>query len=232
MPEHFSLQAFPCRKPSPVPPYTNRMAELLRCVFSNPPYAVKAEWRPMLREEVRPRRTRAWRSMYSPALDLAIGPFATDRPYVDEYDLMVTRSKSMLLDMFRCFKLNLREFGSSYPAGAFTRIWRLNPNSRCFLAIEIERRNRSMKYLEGSMFNSSAYGRIGILVAWDQSRLDDLLRAREHFTYLGALRKNTFNTENLLILNKEQFSQSLERAAERSERRGRRELRRTGCRRQ
>jgi hypothetical protein len=90
------------------------------------------------------------------------------------------------------------------------------------VAIEIERRNRSLKYPNGSMFNSSAFGRIGIVVAWDQGRLEDLLRARENFAYLGDLRKNTFNTENLFILSKDQFARSVERAAERVEPQGRR----------
>lgn len=231
MAEDILLRAFPCRRPSPVPSYTNRMAELLTHVFSNPPYPVKAEWRPMLREEVRPWRRCARRSMYSPAIDLAVGPFAVDRQYIDEYDLMVTWSRSMLLEMLRYFKLNLRDFRSNYPAAAFDQIWRLNPNSRCFLAVEIERRNRSMKYLNGSVFNSSAFGRIGIVVAWDQDRLEDLLRARENFEYLGDLRKNTFNTNNLLILNKDQFARSVERAAERAEHQGRRKPRRPGRRR-
>jgi hypothetical protein len=221
------LPVFNGRGYSPVPLYTNRMAGLLRLVFSNPPYPVEAEWRPMLREEVRRWRGLASSLMYSPAIDLAVGPFATDRQYVDEFDLMVAWSRDLLLEMVRYFKLNLREFRSHYPAAAFKQMWRLNPNSRCFLAIEIERRNRSMKYLEGSMFNPSVFGRIGVLVAWDRDRLRDLLRARENFVYFNDLGKNSFRTENLLILDRDQFAQSLERAAQSREQKGRRKSRRS-----
>ena len=151
--------------PSPVRSYTNHIGGLLRLIYCNPPYQVKAEWRPMLKEEVRTRRPSARRIMYSPAIDLAVGPFATHRRYVEEYDLMANCSAGLLRELLRCFRRNLRSFESYFPAPTFDQLCNLNPNSRCFLAIEIERGNPSMKYLMGTTFNASSLGRIGIVVA-------------------------------------------------------------------
>jgi hypothetical protein len=125
------------------------MVDHLRLIFCNPPYKIKTEWRPMLREEVQVGSIRDRRIMYSPAIDLAVGPFATHRQYIEEYDQMVRWSADMLHEMLRCFKRNLRNFQSSFPAPTFDQLCSLNPNSRCFLAIEIERGIPVMKYFDG-----------------------------------------------------------------------------------
>lgn len=212
-PENRLLQAFPCRYRSPVAPFTNHMADLLRYIYCDPPYKIKTEWRPMLREEVRTRSCRNRRIMYSPAIDLAVGPFATHRQYIEEYDQMVNWSADMIYEMLRCFRRNLQKLPSSFPAPTLDQLCSLNPNSRCFLAIEIERGNPSIKYLMGSTFNASSLGRIGIIVAWDQPRLDDLLRAREYFLNLSNAGKNSFNMNNLIMLDKDQFARTLEQTA-------------------
>lgn len=167
----------------------------------------------MLREEVRVGSIGARRIMYSPAIDLAVGPFATHRQYIEEYDQMASWSADMLLEMLRCFKRNLRKFQSYFPAPTLDHLCTLNPNSRCFLAIEIERGNPSMKYLMGSTFNASSLGRVGIVVAWNQRRLEDLLRGREYFLNLENAGKNSFNTNNLLFLGRDQLARILERTA-------------------
>jgi hypothetical protein len=212
-PNHRLLQTFHFCQQSPVNQFTNHIGELLRHIFVNPPYEVKAEWRPMLREEVRIRRAHFRRIMYSPAIDLAVGPFATHRQCIEEYDQMVGWSADMLYEMLQCFRRNLRKFQSRYPAPSVDQLCALNPNSRCFLAIEIERANPSMKYLMGTTFNASSFGRIGIIVAWDQRRLEDLLSAREHFYNLNSWGKNSFNTNNLLFLGRDQLARILERRA-------------------
>jgi hypothetical protein len=70
-----------------------------------------------------------------------------------------------------------------------------------------------MKYLMGSMFHASALGRIGIVVAWDQRRLRDLMRGREYFLELKSHDKNSFNTTNLLTLSRDQLTEVLEETA-------------------
>lgn len=205
-------QAFPCRL-SPVVPFTNHIAKLLRSIYVDPPYKIKTEWRPMLREEVRFGSARARRIMYSPAIDLAVGPFATHRPLVEEYDQMVTSSTDMLFEMLRSFARNLGRFQSRFPPPRFDQLASLNPNARCFLAIEIEKGNRSVKYLMGSTLNASSLGRIGIVVAWDQPRLDDLLREREYLSNLETAGKNSFNTGNSLFLRRHQLTRIIARHA-------------------
>jgi hypothetical protein len=137
------IQGFPGHRLSQVAPFTNRIAGQLRLIFSNPPYEVRTEWQPMQREEVRAQHFYDFRArrMYSPAIDLAIGPFAIHRPYVEEYGLMATRSAKMLRSMLQCFKENIRQFYSEYPAPTLKQLCTLNPNSRCFIAFEIEKGN-------------------------------------------------------------------------------------------
>lgn len=202
----------PGHRLSQVAPFTNHIAGQLSLIYSNPPYAMRTEWQPMQREEVRAQRFNDFRArrMYSPAIDLAIGPFATHRPYVEEYDRMAAGSAKMLKRMLQCFKENIRQFYSEYPAPTLNQLCTLNPNSRCFMAIEIERGNTSIKYLMGSMFHASALGRIGIVVAWDQRRLRDLMWGREYFLELKSHDKNSFNTTNLMMLSRDQLTSVLE----------------------
>lgn len=145
---------------------------------------------------MRPPRIRT-QVMYSPAIDLAVGPFAISRSYVAQYDRMAQWSADMLGGMLRAFERNLRKFDSRYTAPSLERLCALNMNARCFLAIEIERGNASVRYLTGSTFNASALGGVGIVVAWDRHRLADLLRAREYFSNSGEIGKNTFDTGNM-----------------------------------
>jgi hypothetical protein len=209
---HGRSQHLICQQLSPVATYTGSVARLLRQFFVDSKYRVIPEWRPMLRDEVRSPRTRT-QVMYSPAIDLAVGPFAISRSYVAEYDRMAQWSADMLGGMLRAFERNLRKFDSRYTAPSLERLCTLNMNARCFLAIEIERGNASVKYLMGSTFNASALGRVGIVVAWDRHRLADLLRAREYFSNLGEIGKNTFDTGNMLFLSKEQVIRVLTRHA-------------------
>ena len=165
----------------------------------------------MLREEVRPMRTRAHRLMYGPVIDLAVGPFATEQRQIAEYDRMAKQSAAMLASLLRCYRRNLRQFGSNLPAPTLRHLSRLNRNSRCFLAIEIEKGNTNMKYLTGSTVHAAALGRVGILVAWNEERAQDLLSVREYFAALKSWGKNITDPDNLLILTRDQIRETLER---------------------
>jgi hypothetical protein len=149
--------------------------------------------------------------MYSPAIDLAVGPFATHQRFINEYDQMVYCSSDMIEAMLKCYRVNLRRFWSEFEAPPFEQLCRLNQNARCFMAIEIEKGNQSLKYLIGSAINASALGRIGIVLAWNQCRLNGLLRGREFLSYMKQLDKNSFDTTNLLFLSKDQFIRLIER---------------------
>jgi len=202
------------RQRSPVQPVTQQIAALLEIIYGDSEQ-VKSEWRAMLRDEVGVRRHGASRRhrMYAPAIDLAVGPFATHRQFIWEYDELIDHSAGMIEAMLCCYRGNLRRFESVFAAPPFGQLCTLNQNARCFLAIEIEKGNQSLKYLIGSSINASALGRIGIVLAWDQCRLGDLLRGREFLSYMKQLDKNSFDTNNLLFLSKEQFIRVLERRA-------------------
>lgn len=207
----------------PYPPYnrctqvryfTNHLAHLLSIIYRDPHRPVRAEWRAMLREEVMSARRLQRRVMYGPVIDLAVGPFATEQRYVSEYDCMARESAAMLTSLLRCYRHNLRKFGSNLPAPTLRQLSTLNRNSRCFLAIEVERGNANMKYLTGSTVHAAALGRVGVLVAWDEERAQDLLSVREYFAALKGWGKNITDPDNLLIVTSDQISEALERTAQ------------------
>jgi hypothetical protein len=153
------------------------------------------------------------KGMYSPIIDVAVGPFATHRQCVWDYDRMTKTFGGLISKMLSFYARNLRTFGSDYPPQDFHEVSGRNQNARCFMAIEIEKGNPDLKYLMGSMINASALGRIGILVAWNHCRLSSLLRLRESFLYMNELGKNSFDTTNLIFLGKDQFMRVLGRFA-------------------
>lgn len=208
------LSALPYCRAAQVRPFTNHLASLLSVIYCDPPWVVKTEWRAMLREEVRSVRMRERRVMYGPVIDLAVGPFATEQRHVSEYDRMARQSAAMLSSLLRLYRHNLRRFGSNLPAPTLRQLCRLNRNSRCFLAVEIEKGNTNMKYLTGSTVHAAALGRIGVLVAWDEERAQDLLSVREYFATLKSWGKNITDPDNLLIVTRDQIKDALERIAQ------------------
>ncbi|MBC7932653.1 MAG: hypothetical protein H7Z38_18995 [Rubrivivax sp.] len=185
-----------------VPAYTTQLATILRRIFVGRRQVVM-EWGAMRRDEIWAPGTRH-RVMYAPEVDLAVGPFAALRGYVNAYDRMVARHAEMLEAMLRAFQKNLRSFGSSYSSPDLESLCSHNLNARCFMAVEIERGNAKMKYLIGSLTNAATLGRVGVVVAWDWVRMNDLLRAREYLAEMGAAGKNTLSTRNVLILGRNQ----------------------------
>jgi hypothetical protein len=201
----------PYYRPTQVRPFTNHLANLLSVIYRDPPRPVKTEWRAMLREEVRSVRGSERRVMYGPVIDLAVGPFATGQRYVSEYDRMAEQSVAMLASLLRLYRHNLRRFGSNLPAPTLRQLCTLNRNSRCFLAVEVEKGNANMKYLTGSTVHAAALGRVGVLVAWDEGRARDLLSVREYFAALKSYGKNITDPDNLLVVTRCQIKRTLER---------------------
>lgn len=149
------------------------------------------------------------RALYSPRLDAAVGPFATQRTYIDEYDKMVCDCEPLLNSLFDAHRRNLREHGQSDGCVDFVRLCNRNQNARCFLAIEIEN-FVSRKHLMGGAINAAALGRIGMAVAWDREKLRAFVRMRSYLLFLAEVGKNTFDPSNLLILSKEQVMDALD----------------------
>jgi hypothetical protein len=200
--ERRSIDPFTGASSSPVPAYTTQLATALRRVFVGRRQVI-IEWGAMRRDEIWVPGIRH-RIMYAPEVDLAVGPFAALRGYVTAYDRMAGRYAEMLKAMLRAFQRNLRSFGSSYSSPDLESMCSHNLNARCFMAVEIERSNPKIKYLIGSLGNAATLGRVGVVVAWDRVRLNDLLRTREYLEEMGAARKNALSVRNVLILDRHQ----------------------------
>lgn len=160
------------------------------------------------------------RPIYSPNVDIAVGPFAIEERYEDEYERMVNSYRWLIdtwIDMFR----------QNWQSVIGDRDWRVSPipsgyrdfighsanrNARCFIAIEVENKN-SRKHLMGSIINAGALGRVGILVAWQEEVLRAAIRMREYFDFLQEAEKRTFNMSDVIVLSRNQLAASLGRVS-------------------
>ncbi|MEM3713962.1 MAG: hypothetical protein QXF82_03325 [Nitrososphaeria archaeon] len=147
---------------------------------------------------------------YSPRVDIAVGPFAYgDKQYIQEYDKLTNISRELLNKFFNLFRENSKNFSfcSEIPTDC-NELNKINQNARCFMAIEIEK-SGSRKHRIGDIVNACSLGRVGIIIAWDLSVLRSFLKITEYFSFLKGKRKPTYETRNLVIVSKEQFSESL-----------------------
>src|SRR5258706_16144771 len=113
---------FPPR--SAIREYQDALVLKLSRVFRHSP--VLAEWAAMTDE----------RGLYSPRLDAAVGPFATDRNCIEDYNRLVRRHLPLLRSLFDMHRENLRSHGEPDNHFGFDDICSRNLNSRCFLAFE------------------------------------------------------------------------------------------------
>ena len=72
--------------------------------------------------------------------------------------------------------------------------------------MEIEK-SEKRKYMLGDIINACSLGRIGIIIAWDCSVLKSFLRITEYLGFLKGKRKPTYETRNLIIISKDQFTE-------------------------
>ena len=91
---------------------------------------------------------------------------------------------------------------------SFDAIASFNENARCLLCIEVEA-SGTRKHCLGDLVNASALGRIGLLIARSQKVLRIFVRQRVYLRYLADVGKNTFKTNNALVLTEEQLDESL-----------------------
>jgi hypothetical protein len=76
------------------------------------------------------------------------------------------------------------------------------------LCIEIED-SGSRKHCLGNLVNASALGRIGLLIARSEKILRTFVRQRVYLRFLANVEKNSFRTDNALVLSAEQFDECL-----------------------
>ncbi|BCC10827.1 MULTISPECIES: hypothetical protein [Bacillus cereus group] len=147
-------------------------------------------------------------NIYSPRIDVAVGPFAIYERYETEYDEMFSGSKVFIEKLIEFNRDNLTRHGYFVEPHIYEEIMSQNRNARCFMAIEIENQV-SRKHLMGGAINASALARVGIVIPWTDDKLNAFVRLVRYLHYLKLADKNTFNTTNLLIVTKEQFLEAL-----------------------
>jgi hypothetical protein len=157
---------------------------------------VEIQWQPFRGEGPR---------IYAPVVDVAVGPFAIERRYIDEYGQLLDQTRAFIDNLIARHNANLE--GQEEPA-RFERIRNFNENARCLLCIEIEE-SGSRKHCLGNLVNASALGRIGVLIARQASVMRVFVRQRAYLHFLAEVQKNTFRTENALVLTAEQFTECL-----------------------
>ncbi|WP_040952042.1 hypothetical protein [Gorillibacterium massiliense] len=150
-------------------------------------------------------------AVYSPRIDVAVGPFATHERLGNLYDQMIEqpRSELFLRKLVDYNRINLEMYDGFVEGSSFEDIRYLNHNARCLMAIEIEN-FVSRKHLMGGAINASALGRLGVVVPWTPEKLRAFVKLVRYLRYLRYAEKNTFDTTNLLIITKEQMDTAIE----------------------
>jgi hypothetical protein len=173
--------------------FTDDLVSLLRTAFAQ----VTPEW-----------RTQFEPGIYSPRVDIAVGPFAIEhgRREARAYDLLCRDYDQLLHALIQSHRSNCSDPRST--ADICDALRSFNRNSRCFIAIEIEN-SVGQKHLLGGALNAAVLGRIGVAIGWRQASLDMFLRLRRYFLYLRSVGKNTFDASNLLVLSPKQLRDSV-----------------------
>ncbi len=180
--------------------YQNYCKEKLKIIYKE----AKTEWNPFGRRN----------DQYSPKPDIAVGPFAIDSRLEADYNKLLNepRSKAFIESLIKINNQNIAEIGGGDPSRLLD-IFYFNYNSRCFICIEIEN-EVSRKHIIGGLVNASALGRIAILVAWTPDKLKAFIKLKNYLKFLSSVEKNSFKTDNILILNKDQFKILVDSAAD------------------
>lgn len=143
--------------------------------------------------------------MYSPRLDVAVGPFATgELRYGGRFDELLNAYAGFIQIAYRLSNENCARYGEGAHIFDFGEVTHSNWNARCLFAIEIENRV-TRKHLMGGAVNAAALGRVGIAVGWTDEKVKAFIKLRSYLLYLGAVGKNTFKPANLLVLSPGQF---------------------------
>jgi hypothetical protein len=168
------------------------------------PEEVKVEWASMQDEHDL--------TLYSPRIDVAVGPFATQERYGHIYDAMLDREQVQYFinRLVNFNRINLEAYGDFVRPVEYREIIYSNYNARCFMAIEIEN-FVSRKHLMGGAINASALGRFGVVIPWSNEKLRAFVKLVRYLHYLRYAEKNTFDTSNLLIVSRDQMDAAVEK---------------------
>lgn len=145
------------------------------------------------------------RRIYAPKVDIAVGPFATETRQEARYSELLEQTRSFVECLIERHNQNVE---SNEERTSFDRIAHFNENARCLFCIEVEDTG-SRKHCLGDLVNASALGRVGILVARSEKMFKVFLRQRVYLHFLERVGKNTFRTDNALVLSADQFDECL-----------------------
>ena len=180
--------------------------ELVR-IYPNPT-PIKTEWRAITNIT----------GLYSPRIDVAVGPFSTVRggTCIAEYNRLMDLSRRFIEQLLLCHRQNVAAYrvldaqrNEVLYFSDFQELKTFNENARCLLAIEIEH-EVSRKHLLGGAVNAAALGRLGVIIGWTEEKVRALVRLQAYWDFLRSVGKNTFETKNLVILSPYQFRHSIE----------------------
>jgi hypothetical protein len=175
--------------------YQQRVRESLDRLYGE----VTVQWRPFKGEGP---------AMYAPVVDIAVGPFAIQEQHIVRYDELLEASRPFVDLLIEKHNLNCEAYEERVE---FEQIKHFNQNARCLLCIEIEE-SGSRKHCLGNLVNASALGRVGLLVARNNEMLGVFVRQRKYLHFLADVGKNTFKTQNVLVLTEDQFNECLAEA--------------------
>jgi hypothetical protein len=174
--------------------FTNRVRRLLYSRYDE----VTTEWRSTIGPAI-----------YSPRVDIAVGPFSLvdGTSEARAYDALCNESRSFLSLLIEHHRANTHDERNAEQI--FSALLGFNPNSRSFLAIEIENAV-TRKHLLGGALNASVLGRVALAVGWTPRAHNAFLRLRRYFEFLKSVGKNSFDAANLLVVSPRQLHESVE----------------------
>jgi len=154
--------------------------------------------------------------IYSPRIDVTVGPIARNQRMIQTYDYIMERLSSFLQDCIDQFQKNLpstttwAHIGSALNLNPFIGDNTYNKNARCSFAIEIEY-SGSRKHRLGGIVNSSSLGRVGMIIVKNDEILKSFISILEYCSLLKLADKPSLKYPNILLLEKDQLLNVLSR---------------------
>ncbi len=135
---------------------------------------------------------------YAPRVDIAIGPFNINRDLEnnnEKFDSLARDNRPLLQKLY-----NISHLGEQHEYISFDNfLSTLNPNPRCFIAIEIEN-TRDAKRSLGDIVNASVMGKVGIVIPLGEDKYKLFHKIKKYFHYLEQVGKLEGNFRNVLII--------------------------------
>ncbi len=159
---------------------------------------VQLEWRSMQQQ----------RSLYCPTVDIAVGPFVYDGTCIpSEHDSLARQWQKQIQAMLDYYEQNVEKLSWENCSTSVDDVCYKNKTARCFIAIEVEDTG-GRKQLIGTALNAMALGHLAIVVTSSPGKLKAFIKLRRYLWFLS--KATNLNTDNLLILTREQLVDSIE----------------------